>query len=388
MIKTALCHGHWRRVQFDRIAARIRLHVLLGAQALLVAVGLAPAVRRVLWWLTGRAGRARAVREIMPHVRAAISEQSDLPPPCDWTTLRALPTIADRMVFLMEPRHQPPVAVVKLARHDHAQSNLEGETATLLALQADARIGDWRRFLPQVLAAGEAEDMVYRVERMLPGTPGTSVLARQGTLPRLRAAAATTIAELHQQTASTIPIDAARLEPWIDDPTDTLLELSESRPSWAGYRPAIERMRAELREKLLGRSLALSWVHGDYWPANILVTHDAGTVTGIIDWDFAEAEGLPHLDLMHLFLSMRMIEQRQELGAVVRSLLNDADWTSQESDLLKATWATLPGERIGTRELLLLTWLRHVDRTRTKARRFGGPLLWESQNIERVLEVL
>jgi Ser/Thr protein kinase RdoA (MazF antagonist) len=357
-------------------------------QALLVTVGLAPAVRRVLWWVTGRGRRARVVREIMPHVTMAILEQSDLPPPTDWTTLRALPTIADRMVFLMGPRHRPPVAVAKLARYGHSQSNLEGETATLLALQADARIADWCRFLPQVLAVGEAEDMVYRVERMLPGVPGTSVRARQGTLARFRAAAATAIAELHQRTASTTRIDAARLEPWIDNPTDTLLELSESRPSWAGYRPAIECMRTDLREKLLGRSLALSWVHGDYWPANVLVTDDAGTVTGIIDWDFAEAEGLPHLDLMHLFLSMRMIEQRQELGVVVRSLLNDADWTRQESDFLKAAWAALPGDCVGTRELLLLAWLRHVDRTRTKARRFGGPLLWESQNIEQVLDVL
>jgi Ser/Thr protein kinase RdoA (MazF antagonist) len=388
VIETPLRDGHWRRVPFDHIAARIWLRVLLGAQTLLVAVGLAPAVRRVLWWLTGRGRRARAVRKIMPHVRAAISEQSDLPSPTDWTTLRALPTISDRMVFLMGPRHQPPVAVAKLERHDHAQSILEGETANLLALQADARIGDWRRLLPQVLAVGEADEMVYRVERMLPGVPGTSVLASKGTLPRLRAAAATAIAELHQRTASTIPIDAARLEPWIDDPTDTLLELSESRPTWAGYRLAIERMRTELREKLLGRSLALSWVHGDYWPANVLVTDDAGTVTGIVDWDFAEAEGLPHLDLMHLFVSMRMIEQRQEFGVVVRSLLNEADWTCQESDLLKATWAALPGDRVGTRELLLLAWLRHVDTMRTQARLFSGPLLWESQNIEQVLEVL
>src|SRR5215210_5636968 len=105
VIETALCDGHWRRVQFDRIAARIRLHVLLGVQALLVAVGLAPAVRRVLWWLTGRGRRTRAVREIMPHVRTAISEQSDLPPLTDWTTLRALPTIADRIVFLIGPDH-------------------------------------------------------------------------------------------------------------------------------------------------------------------------------------------------------------------------------------------------------------------------------------------
>jgi aminoglycoside phosphotransferase (APT) family kinase protein len=374
--------------QLDRIAARVRLRLLLGAQAILGALGLTSAARRFLWWLNGRGQRERAIGTIMPAVRAAIPVQHDLPSPADWTSVQPVPTIADRMVFTMGPPRQQPVAIVKLAQKDDVESNLERETATILALQAENRLGDWRTLLPRVLATGEEDGMVYRAERLLPGTPATQALSEAAARQRLQGTMAKAIRVLHQQTATTVRIDAARLRPWVDDPVDDLLELSGSRPGWSDYRPAIGRLRADLRKELLNRSVALSWIHGDYWPANVLVADDAETVTGIIDWDLAEAAGLPLLDVMHLIISMRMLERQQEMGVVVSALLREHDWTREERGLLASAWASLPGSRIGRRQVLLLAWLRHVDNTRTKAQRFGGPTLWESQNVERVLQTL
>lgn len=374
--------------ELDSVEPRTKLRLLLGAQSIVGALGLTSAARRLLWWLNGRGQRKRATRKILPGVRAAIPNQPDLPPPAGWTSVQPVPTIADRTVLTMGPARQRPVAIVKLAPTGDAATNLERETATIGALRAEARLGDWRNLLPLVLTAGEADGMVYRAERMLPGAPATRFLSAGGDRQRLQDSLAEAIGVLHQQTATTGRIGAAQLRSWVYDPIDVLLELSGSRSGWSTYRTAIGRLQADLREELLDQSVALSWIHGDYWPANVLVADDARTVTGIVDWDLAEAAGLPLLDIMHLIVSMRMIGRQQEMGVVVSALLRDPDWTREEQALLDSAWAALPGSRIGTRQVLLLSWLRHVDHTRTKARRFGGPTLWESQNVERVLQVL
>ncbi len=371
-----------------RVVATAKLHALLGLQWVIGALRLGPVARRVLWWLGGQRRRSRAVGDLLPVVRARVSEQPDLPPPADWTVYRSIPTVTDRLVVLIGPRQQRPVAVVKFEQLDHRQNGLPDETAVLRALQADPRLGDWRRLLPQVLAEGEVGGQVYRAERLLPGVPGSRLLAKPAKPLRLQATAAAAIGELHRRTASPTRFDAKMLEQWVDEPVRGLLCLSAARTGWDRHRPAIERLRTELGQALLGRTLAVSWVHGDYWPANVLVSDDGATVTGIIDWDLAQPDGLPLLDLVHLFLSVRMIMRRQELGVVVRSLLNGAEWTPHERELLAAAWAALPGERIRTREMMLLSWLQHIDATRTKASRFGGPLLWESRNIELVLQAL
>ncbi|MDQ2651788.1 MAG: aminoglycoside phosphotransferase family protein [Chloroflexota bacterium] len=381
-------HSTRRGTQTDNGESRMKLRLLLGAQSVLGALGLTSTARRFLGWLTGRGQRKRAIRTILPGVRAAIPNQPDLPAPAGWTSVQLVPTIADRMVLTVGPPRQQPVAIVKLAPKGDAGSNLERETATIRALRAETCLGDWRSVLPLVLATGEEDGMVYRAERLLPGTPATRFLSAGGDRQRLQDSMAKAIRVLHHETATTVLIDAERLRPWVDDPIDALLELSASRPGWSNYRPSIGRLRSELRKALLDRSLALSWIHGDYWPGNVLIADDAQTVTGIIDWDLAEAAGLPLLDVMHLILSMRMIERQQEMGIVVSTLLREPIWTREERALLSSAWRTLPGSHIGRRQVLLLAWLRHVDHTRTKAQRFGGPTLWESQNVERVLQVL
>jgi aminoglycoside phosphotransferase (APT) family kinase protein len=381
-------YSGWRDDQPGKVAASPKLRLLLGAQSILGALGLTSAASRFVWWFNGRGQRARAISTILPGVRAAIPHQPDLPPPAEWTAVQPVPTIADRMVFAMGPPGQHPVAIVKIAQKGDAASNLERETATIRALQADARLGEWRTLLPLVLATGEQDDDVYRAERLLPGTPATRLLSAGTDRQRLQRSMAEAIGILHHQTATTCRIDVTRLRSWVYEPIDTLLELSAFRPGWSNFRPAIGRMRSNLGEELLDQSVALSWIHGDYWPANVLVADDGQTITGIIDWDLAEPAGLPLLDIMHLIVTMRMMERRQEMGVVVSALLRDQDWTPEEEALLASAWATLPGSRISTRQVLLLAWLRHVDHTRTKARRFGGPILWESQNVERVLEVL
>jgi SAM-dependent methyltransferase len=42
--------------------------------------------------------------------------------------------------------------------------------------------------------------------------------------------------------------------------------------------------------------------HGDFWPGNLLTDSGGDRLTGIVDWEFADQEGMPLLDLLQLLL--------------------------------------------------------------------------------------
>lgn len=42
--------------------------------------------------------------------------------------------------------------------------------------------------------------------------------------------------------------------------------------------------------------------HGDFWPGNLLSTARGDRLTGVVDWEFADQDGMPLLDLLQLLL--------------------------------------------------------------------------------------
>jgi aminoglycoside phosphotransferase (APT) family kinase protein len=144
----------------------------------------------------------------------------------------------------------------------------------------------------------------------------------------------------------------------------------------------------ELHHALSGRTLTVSWVHGDFTPGNILVTPDGASVTGIIDWDHSASKELPQLDLVLLLLSTRILVQRRELGDIIRELLIDNRWTAQERALLDNAYLALPGDALDVRPVVLLTWLRHVASNLSKSADYARHRLWVSKNIDGVLNYL
>jgi hypothetical protein len=127
--------------------------------------------------------------------------------------------------------------------------------------------------------------------------------------------------------------------------------------------------------------------HGDFWQKNIL-TRD-GSLTGVVDWDTADASSLPYLDLLHLRLSARRARTREYLGtAVVNQLL---PWAQRGGDALNRAY----GERIdapvdaGTLEALVVAyWLNQIARRYAMyGNHFERPV-WAERNVRTVLEEL
>jgi O-antigen/teichoic acid export membrane protein/aminoglycoside phosphotransferase (APT) family kinase protein len=327
-------------------------------------------------------------KRVLPEIVPSIEVLPAMPPAHLWRIQRLVPTATDMSVLKLGPGRQPAVAVLRLPRTSLASSTLERQQHLLTTLHADTRLGAWRTLLPRLLAAGEVRGQVYTVEHVLPGRDARSVYGHPARRYALETAAVATISDLHRCTATTSVLELDAFKAWTDDRLQDLRDMLGGVPLRATYEPALERLAAELREAVVGRRLARSTVHGDFFPGNILVGPDGETVTGIIDWDQGSEQGLPILDVVLLLLSSRMLVQHAQLGSVVRAVLDGAPWTRHEQTLLDNSWAALPGEAIGLRALVLLCWLEHVATTVRTTSRYPRQRLWVAYNIERVLEGL
>jgi aminoglycoside phosphotransferase (APT) family kinase protein len=276
-----------------------------------------------------------------------------------------------------------PRLVIKIPMTDEAAAGLRRESEVLRSLHADERLGDWRDLLPRSRAEGRAARRTYRVDAALPGRAPT---APSGGAPRraMLAAAAEAIHTLHQRTATTTAGDRELAERWVDDPLDALWPKRRGRD---GPPKRIEPLRAELHGAVLGGRFDTSWVHGDFWPGNLLLGRDGAGIRGIVDWDAAAFPSLALHDLLHLVLYTRRMTTGQELGALIRGHLRGEVWTEEERGLLEryAGWGGL-----SERHALLLYWLRQVAAHARQQSRRGGPRyrLWERRNVHAVLAEL
>lgn len=267
-------------------------------------------------------------------------------------------------------------AVLKLPLSAAAARGLGRESAALAALHADARLGDWRELLPRPLAEGIVLGQPYRVDSILPGRP----------VPVRRAVAAgaiDTIHVLHRATAAHVPGDAER---WIDAPLRDLARHGPPPPVAARLR----RLREELHEAVASEMFSAGWIHGDYWPGNLLFAEAGDHPVGIVDWEAGGRPELPSHDVLHLLVSSLRAASGAQLGAIVRAQLTEWSWPAYERRLLDryATWRD--DGSLSDRHAMLLYWLRQVAMNARQRSRVGGLRyrVWEARNVHAVLGAL
>ena len=83
------------------------------------------------------------------------------------------------------------------------------------------------------------------------------------------------------------------------------------------YCNVLEVLRLRFEERLMGKSLKMSTVHGDFCPFNVLFGKRGEThVTGVFDWDNWYYLGMPTLDIIHYFLINRNRTRNWVYGAI------------------------------------------------------------------------
>lgn len=293
-------------------------------------------------------------------------------------------TSAGVAIVKLGPPGAPPCRVLKVSATTEGKQLLERETAVLTALHSDDRLDGWRDLLPRPRAQGVLQGHSYRLDSALSGlsVAAPAIAAR----PLLLSAAAETIAVLHEKTATTVPGGPDLAKRWVDAP---LRELSRHarRSRWLTYR--LQLLSDELHGAVSGGTLAVAWIHGDYWLGNLLFS-GVGSPTGIVDWEASAPLELPFHDVLHLLFYTRRLVTGQELGPLLYDHLRGGGWSAEERALLNRYWPLLSLDSLSPRQMLLLYWLRHVaGHARQQGSRVGYRYrLWERRNVVPILAAL
>ena len=319
---------------------------------------------------------------ITTEILASIGEDA-------WRIKRLISVDAARAVVAVgPPQAQAPSAVVKVSRDRAAAKIMERERSVLSQLRSHPRLEELRPLLPAELAWGRIGDQAFVVESALPGVDARSLLDDPKRTTRLVTAALDVAALLHRRTGKIVAVDQGLTARWIEEPVLEIRRLGAAYPRIGLHTGTLEELGRTLAGGLLGRRMLAGWLHGDFFPGNILVSPDGTSIQGLVDWDLAADDELPALEAMHFLMSSHLIQSRIELGELVIRLLDGNGFSAAEMATAEAELSRLGGDSLTFREAVLLTWLRHVGWNLKKTAHFRRHRSWVKANVEAVIESL
>jgi aminoglycoside phosphotransferase (APT) family kinase protein len=326
-------------------------------------------------------------RALVPQILVEVGLHTGVQPRKNWRIHRASWTLTNVVVILVGPPTERASLVLKLPQSNSGLESLQRQATALAGLSDDERLDGWRSLVPTLALQGRVGDQCYTVEHALPGQEVRTFLPDHELYMHACTAAAAAIGELHRRTSTELVVDQATLDGWINQPLDVIQQKSIMLRANRQYAQLVNSMVAELSDVLAGRTMNVSWIHGDFWPGNVLVTSDGSTVTGIVDWDLAAPHELAVHDVLQLVMhTPRLLARRYELADTVRALLRGEPWTPDEQTLLEAAQLTLPQDEAAQRALLLLYWLRYIATYLHKCPERGSDEAWMQKNIQRMMQ--
>jgi hypothetical protein len=323
-------------------------------------LGLSPRRARLRASLCGaRMGRALLARGARGC--ALVAARPGAPAPLSWLGAIDGGAVAGATASA-GPRRDAPVAVVLR----FARGSSSPDLAVKIALDADAveRVCAERAALvrlgPVAAAAGAAVPTprpaqaagVLAVDA-LPGRPASALLAGSAaqTDGVLRVVASWLLA-WNRSTAVTCRATPALLEQWLLGPA---ARVAAALPSTARHAECMRQLAARLE----GSALVTVAAHNDLTMSNVLL--DEGRLS-IVDWEAAQADGLPLLDLWYALADGVARGRRVGHARAVELLVSAAPGPLRSLAELPAAHAAEQG--ISSDQALLAfhaCWLRHAD---------------------------
>ncbi|POH32183.1 hypothetical protein ATY30_12415 [Sinorhizobium americanum] len=263
------------------------------------------------------------------------------------------------------------------------------------ALRTEPLLDDLGFEVSRIVACHVSTSEVSLAEHAWPGEDGRAVLS-SGRLhfPAVTCAIAG-IAEIHARTAMTRTIDRQWLQRWVDGGVEAARKVQCCLLDDATRAKGLAHFLKEQRQFWAGRRLPLGLGHGDFCPGNLLFAVGPGDtdarLVAIVDWEAASCDAPPGIDAMFMLLTARALGSGEELGFVVRQMLQNPELTRQE-ELSMASLRTAIEVSYGSlrhhaviRALCGLAWWRHIAANLSKSSSFANKPLWVSINVDLVL---
>ena len=330
--------------------------------------------------LDGRRRLSEAI-DLLPAVLRQVANQSGRPEAEHWVLHAAHISGTQVIVLMVGPPGEAAAAVVKIPATAAGVGSQRREADALATLAKEASLGDLAELIPARIAEGEVAGRAFTAERAVPGVEGRVLLGYPSLKDSVVNAAAALITVFHLRTATATQVDAKILEAWVDRRLEGLATATRNQA-------AVGRLKTLLHRGWEGRTATVSWVHGDFWPANVIFDPDSLEVTGVIDWEWAAPGELPAHDLVYLLIQMRMLAEDRELGPVVQALLQGAPLEPPERAILEAGGVLAAGETALEPETILLVWLRHVAYNLIQSPDDARNWVWTSRNVDAILRLI
>lgn len=183
--------------------------------------------------------------------------------------------------------------------------------------------------VPEPLFLGELEGTWLACERRLGGLTSPHYTGELTTTRRMFLDAARHTAEL------VVERDTELTGELFDRVVGTRFEVVHRLAAVESTRRRLERMLAEARERLVGRTVPLVVSHGDLRGKHVQIRAD-GSVVGYLDWGASEVGLLPYVDLVHLVAHQRKQEEKCSSGRSWELLRDRTELREHERDALDA----------------------------------------------------
>jgi len=263
--------------------------------------------------------------------------------------------------------------VIKVARSPRSSEGVERHAEVLRELGSMPQARAVSHLLPRLLRLGRRAGASYAIESRLPGRSVPE--PRRGAPPAVAADVARAVHHLHTGTA--VPASGQSLvEALVREPLRAIAGLpgTADTASLADVEHALER-------SLDGVSTTVSWTHGDCWLGNALVVRDEGAdhLSGLIDWEDARRDGLPDVDLAHLWLTAQGTEIGGPLLAAIAGPRDAFDGWLAEAGVTRLN------RHLAPEVVLVLAWLAHVHAGVRRCPPAGPSRMWRRRTVHDVL---
>jgi thiamine kinase-like enzyme len=134
---------------------------------------------------------------------------------------------------------------------------------------------------------------------------------------------------------------------------------------------------------LRDEKLPAIWVHGDFWPGNLLGTGRLNHLSGVVDWEFAESDSIPMIDLFHLMLYTKALAVRKGLGQVFAERFVAGHFDDDEVPFLRKYCEGVGISNRAVWGLAFAGWLEWVSR---RVSAHGYIPSWQANEIDSFLD--
>jgi hypothetical protein len=279
-------------------------------------------------------------------------------------------------------------AVLKIPLTAQAEHSIVRHRQVIEKLGSQPGLSPFRALVPTPLIWGRYDRWTYHIESALIGTPADVLGRGSADMRILKESAVEAILQLHLTTGRQERIDDDAFRRMAGDDLVFLSLLAERWPNPRRLHDRLKQVDDALRRGLLGLTVPLSWIHGDFWAGNLLFLPETGAVSGIVDWDRGVPSDLPLHDIFHMVAYTRSQERRTKLGEEIVSYLLPAKFNADDRRLIlrAVDRLELPPDPVFLHGAALLYWLRFAvtNLSRYPNRRSDGE--WLRKNIFLILE--